>query len=157
MNPMLRQIAKLQGWRGRRAAELSIQPMIARLQDQAGESQRRLGDLVTLWSALLPAELLERTVITSLRSGVMRVTVDSAATAFEIDRLLRSGLEADLRRGFRGTLTRVRTTVGTLDEPETSAVRGNKAKFAAAGGKASSSQRGTTGGKRRSRPFTRDQ
>ena len=155
MNPMLRQIEKLQGWRGRRAAELSIEPMIARLQDQAGESQRRLGDLITLWSALLPPELVERTVITSVRSGVMRVTVDSAATAFEIDRLLRSGLEGDLRRGFRGTLTRVKTTVGLLDEPETGSILDTSGKPARAARRSGSGRRGANGDKP-SRTSSRD-
>ncbi len=60
----------------------------------------------------MPAEIVARTRLTALRGGVARVVVDSASTAYELDRMLRGGLEQQLRRRFRGTLVRIRISIG---------------------------------------------
>ena len=52
--------------------------------------------------------------MTSMRGGVLRVTVPSSTVGYELDRLLREGLLADLRSRFRGTLSRVVVRVGDI-------------------------------------------
>ena len=65
---------------------------------RADRTQQRLGAFVDLWEALLPAEVAGRTRVSALRGGVVMVVADSAATAYELDRRLRGGLESELRR-----------------------------------------------------------
>ena len=49
---------------------------------------------------------------------MLAVTVASSAVSYELDRLLRGGLEADIRGRFRGTLVRIRLSVGQLEDHE---------------------------------------
>jgi hypothetical protein len=113
MHPSLREIQALQSRRGRTGRELSIGATIEREADEATRVHRRLGQLIGLWQELMPQQVADHTALSGLRHGVLHVIVDSAATAFEVDRLLRSGVEARLKQRFRGSLMRVRTRVGT--------------------------------------------
>lgn len=113
----LREIRNLQEWRVRRPADLSIAQLVAGAAASATRTQRRMGELIELWRLLMPEELVDRTVLAGLRNGVLQVKVDSAATAFEVDRLMRGGLESQLRAGYRGSLVRVKTRVEPLDDP----------------------------------------
>lgn len=115
MHPSLRQIGQLQAWRGRKGRDLAIAGVIEATAEQASRVQRRLGELIEIWREVLPRRIADRTSLVSLRSGVLAVEVDSASTAFEIDRLLRSGVETEIRRRFRGNFSRVRTRVATMD------------------------------------------
>ena len=109
-----RMIEKLREWRRRPEPELSIGPLISDRATYAKRAEKRLGSFVDLWEGVMPGELTCRTRVTSLRSGVAHVTVDSSSTAYEIDRQLREGLEQQLRQAFGKTLIRVRITVGEL-------------------------------------------
>ncbi len=115
-NPLL-QIKQLQEWRGRKPRDLSIAAVLGAAVDDAAKSHRKLGELIELWRELLPEEVAAQTVLTGIRNGVLHVKVSSSATMFEVDRLLRGGVEAELRRRFRGSLSRVKTRIGPLDQP----------------------------------------
>ncbi len=67
-----------------------------------------------LWENVVPADLSPHTRITALRGGVAHVTVDNSATAYELDRRLREGLEQQMRRAFGKTLVRVKISVGVV-------------------------------------------
>ena len=108
------QLLKLQEWRGRREPETDIGPLIAQRAVEARRAERRLGSFVDLWEGVIPGELACHTRVTSLRSGVAYVTVDSSSTGYEIDRRLREGLEHQLRQAFGKTLIRVKISVGEL-------------------------------------------
>src|SRR5687767_2629587 len=88
MRHPLDEIKQLQAWRGRRGGDPSIARLVALAGDNAERTHRRLGQLIDLWQQLLPAEVASRTVLAGIRNGVLLVKVDSAATAFEVDRLL---------------------------------------------------------------------
>lgn len=105
-------IERLRGYRGRRQRDLSISRQVAHLRHEADRVQRKLGALIDLWDATVPRHILPHTVLTGYRGGTLTVTVNSSSTAYELDRLLREGLLAELRQGFRGTLTRVRVRIG---------------------------------------------
>jgi DNA-binding transcriptional ArsR family regulator len=99
---------------GRRQRNLSIADMVAGIRRTSERTNRRLGEIVALWEEMLPADLVEQTRMTSMRGGVLRVTVPSSTVGYELDRLLREGLLADLRSRFRGTLSRVVVRVGDI-------------------------------------------
>ena len=106
------QLDTLRKYRRRRERETSIHDLVAQARQTAKRDEKRLGSLVRLWEECIPPALAARTALNGLRRGVLHVRVDSAATGFELDRVLRSGAEAQLRAAYRGTLLRVRTKIG---------------------------------------------
>lgn len=115
MSDAVHRLQLLRRFRGRPDIDVSIREMVAAAGADAKRTQERLGELIAIWEELVPAGLVERTRIAGLRAGVLRVEVDTSATAFELDRRLRGGLEHELRRRHRATLNRVRVTVGTIE------------------------------------------
>ena len=104
-------IEQLRHWR-RRSPPLSIGSEVKAVAVQAARTHRKLGQLIDLWESRVPADLVAHSSIAGLRGGVAHVLVDSASTAYELDRLLREGLLAQLRQHFRGTLVRVSVRIG---------------------------------------------
>ena len=105
-------LEQLRNWRARPDRVVAIGPLIdAKLAD-AQRTRKRLGSFVELWETVLPDELAAHTRVTGIRGGVVRVSVDTSATAYELDRRLREGLEEQMRRAYGKTFVRVRITVG---------------------------------------------
>jgi hypothetical protein len=102
--------------RRRPERDLAIATVVGAFAQHARRVNDRLGDLVQLWEQLIPADLAARTRLVGLRASVLQVEADSAATLYDVDRLLRQGLEATLRQKYRGTLTRIRLKVGAMDD-----------------------------------------
>jgi len=90
----------------------SIHGYVASIRKHAEKTHRQLGRAIEAWIELVPSELAERTRLTALRRGVLHVDVDDAAARYELDRLLRDGLEDQLRSQFNGTLIRVKLRQG---------------------------------------------
>ncbi len=105
-------LERLRQRRARFDADASIGGLVSGVAQRAEQTQRRLGALTDVWESLVPAEIVARTRLTGLRAGVARVVVDCASTAYELDRMLRGGMEQQLRRRFRGTLMRIRISIG---------------------------------------------
>ena len=116
MLDVAQQIETLRRYRAAAHRDLSIANLVSTTANQARRTQKKLGDLAAAWHALVPPHLADHTSLTDYRGGVLHATVDCAASMFELDRLLRSGLLADLRREFSGTLVRVKLRVaGTIE------------------------------------------
>jgi len=67
---------------------------------------KQMGDLAVLWRELVPAALVERSRLVGLSRGVLHVEVDNPAAHFEVDRLLRGGLQKQLIQSHRGAAFR---------------------------------------------------
>lgn len=63
---------------------------------------KQLESFVDVWRSLVPAALLEHTRLEGLSRGVLRVAVDSSAHLYELDMLLRQGLERQMIRHHKG-------------------------------------------------------
>jgi hypothetical protein len=113
-----REIERLRAMRARRTKDLAITGIVAATRKQAADVHRRLGELIELWDALVPAEIADHTRLTALRGGVLHVAVDSSAIAYELDRLLREGLLVTLRQRHRRTLARVKVTLAPTNESQ---------------------------------------
>jgi hypothetical protein len=109
-------LERLRALRARPEPDPSIGHLVSATASDAKRTQQRLGAFIDLWEVALPAELSEHVYVAGLRGGVAYVVVDSASTGYELDRRLRGGLEQVLRRRYRGTLARIRITVGDLGE-----------------------------------------
>jgi hypothetical protein len=107
---VVKRLVRLQELRGRLEPDTSIRGLLESIARDARRTNDRLGSLIDLWEELVPPRLAGRCRVASLRRGIMRVEADSAATAFELDRLLRGGLEQSLRVRFGATLRSVRVS-----------------------------------------------
>ncbi len=105
-----REIERLRRHRGWRERDLSISGVVTDTLRSSTSLQRKLGALIELWQTRVPDHLVRRTRLSGLRGGVLHVSAESAAVAFELDRLLRQGLLSELRQAYRGTLSRVKVT-----------------------------------------------
>lgn len=111
----LQQLQSLRELRTATGRDITIAQTIAQAADDARKTHRKLGRLGELWESLVPASLASHTRLNGLRRGVLSVTVDSSAAAFELDRLLRQKLTKDLQQRFNGSLVRVKATIGQID------------------------------------------
>jgi hypothetical protein len=112
-SPAIQQLEKLRRLRGNRSRDVSIASAIEAAANAAAHTQKKLGELIELWECHVPSAIANHTTLTGVRAGVLHVTADSSSAAFELDRILRGGLINDLRRGYRGTLTRVRVKIAS--------------------------------------------
>ncbi len=111
-------IDRLRTWRVRRPRTTSLADLVPGMQQTLQRQQRRTGNFAQAWHACVPPALRDRCRVDEVRGGVARVTAANAAITFQLDRLLRSGLLAELRRACVSSITRVDVRTGTL--PSTS-------------------------------------
>ncbi|MEQ9455378.1 MAG: hypothetical protein RLN76_12405 [Phycisphaeraceae bacterium] len=81
---------------------------------------KRLSEIIDVWGAVMPAAVVERTRLQGLQRGVLRVGVSDSAMLYEVDRLLRSGLQRELVQRIKGggaTLRKVRLSVDPMAAP----------------------------------------
>ncbi len=112
MSDALKALERLRRLRSRPGPDTSIAELVAATARDATRTRKRLGALIQLWETLVPKELADHTRVSGIRGGVGHVVVDSAATAYELDRHLRGGLEDQIRQQYPATLVRIRVTVG---------------------------------------------
>ena len=109
------EIQQLRRHRVRPERDESLGLIMANTADQTRRTQSKFGRLIDLWQQLAPADLVNRTALVGLHNGVLTVDVDSASTAYQVDRLLRGGLTDELRRRFNGSLAKVRTRIAAIE------------------------------------------
>ncbi len=109
-------IEQLRNWRARPDRDVGIGSLIEAKLVEAERVRKRLGSFVELWETVLPDTLAPHTRVTAIRGGVVHVTVDTSATAYELDRRLREGLEQQMRRAYGKTFVRVKVKVGSIGQ-----------------------------------------
>ena len=93
-------------------ADGEIARMVGEMGRQAKRDSERSGRVAEAWRAAMPAELLEASWIESASAVQLLVGVESAPAAYAIDRALRSGALAVLRRTLQAPGLTVRTRIG---------------------------------------------
>ena len=86
--------------------DLSLGFLTEQFKRDVAKPYKQLGDLAVLWAELLPAALVQRSRLVGLSRGVLHVEVDNAAAHFEIDRLLRGGMQKRLIQSHKGAAMR---------------------------------------------------
>ena len=89
-------LERLRGWRNRKERDLSLGFLRDQFKRQVARPHKQLEKLVELWAELVPAELAAHTRLAGLSRGVLHVEVDSPAHLYELDRLLRCGLQGQI-------------------------------------------------------------
>lgn len=106
------QLERLRAFRGRRERDTSITPLVDSFERELSRQERAIGGAGRAWESLVPPELASRSRVVSYQRGTLLVSVDDSATAFELDRALRAGLEGRLRSALRAGSLRVRVRTG---------------------------------------------
>lgn len=111
-------LSRLRQWRNKPDPDLSLGFLRQQFKQQHVRPAKHLAKVVQAWETLVPAELQSHTKLQTLSRGVLRVQVDSSPVLYELDRLLREGLEAKLIRAAAGSgLLKIRLQVGALEAP----------------------------------------
>lgn len=111
MNEGVDRIRRLAGWRARPDRGREVAGDLAGVARDLKRLERTIGAATDAWARLAPPALQSCASVETFRGGTLTLRVDSSGAGFEIDRALRSGLEANLRMAVPG-LVRVRTRVG---------------------------------------------
>ncbi|MFG0252562.1 MAG: DciA family protein [Phycisphaerales bacterium JB038] len=82
--------------------------VFAGMRQELERSYKRSGGFGKLWAELVPEHLATASTIQSYNRGVLSVVVRDAGSKYELDRLLRTGLEQQLRERAPATLKRVK-------------------------------------------------
>jgi predicted nucleic acid-binding Zn ribbon protein len=92
----------LKRYRGRKERDMSLHFMSKDFKQQVERPFKQLQTIVPLWEELVPVQLADHTRLESLSRGTLRVSVDSSARLYELDQLLRGGLQRELITRHKG-------------------------------------------------------
>lgn len=142
----LGRLDRLRQWRTRPDYDFSVQALVNRVAAEATRHHRRLGAAIDAWEQLVPPHLAALTRVDTLRSGTLQVVAANASAAFELDRLLRAGLDRELGRASNGAVARCRVRTGVILTGEPPTAERAAPGQAPRGSKAGSVQRGRRAG-----------
>lgn len=109
------QIRRLRTWRSGKEPDLSLGFIGKMFEKQIARPHKKMGKLIELWEQHIPADLASRTALHSYSRGVLRVDVADSATLYQLDRMLRSGAEQQIRQSFTGSLRTIKLKLGPPD------------------------------------------
>ena len=104
-------IENLQKWRSVRKREMRIDSVMHTFCRSLKKTNKQLSQIQQAWNELVPEHLCQVAIPFSFKGGVLEVTVDGSPTAYQVNRLVRSGLLRQLQEKCSGTLRRVRVRI----------------------------------------------
>lgn len=115
-DPNSKYIERLRQWRTRPDKDVSLGFLREQFKREVEKPYKQLHAIAEVWAELVPATLSEHVRLESLARGVLRVAVDSSSVLYELDRMLRGGLEQELIRQHKGPAFRsVKLRVAAFD------------------------------------------
>ncbi len=94
-----------------RVSHLS-EPLTSFMKKTLARRVRQLSRIAEVWDAILPPEVRDHTALESFSRGTLTVVVDSAAHRFELQTLLRGGLQRELGRQCPEAINKIRLVPG---------------------------------------------
>lgn len=114
-------LKNLREWRNRKEADLSLHFLQNDFKHDIQKPYKQLCQMTEVWTRLVPAELLKQTRLESLSRGVLRVVVGSSSSLYELDRLLRQGLQKQIITEHKGPAVRkIQLRIGQVARPDES-------------------------------------
>ncbi len=118
-DPNTRRMEQLRAMRVRPERDTSLAFIVKDFKRDVERPFKQLAGLAELWAELIPGDLAQHTRLESLQRGVLRVVVDSSGRHYDLDRLLREGVQRELMRRHNGAaLRQVKIRVGVIAERE---------------------------------------
>lgn len=109
-----RRLEKLRAWRNRPQRDLTLGYLADHVKRTVTKPHKQLGQIARLWEQAVPPALADRTALVSLTHGVLTVHVADSSAMYELDRLLRGGVELRLRQSCETTLRKVKCRVAPM-------------------------------------------
>lgn len=106
-----RRLERLRQHRNRPDPDLSLHFLQKQFKQQVERPHKQLAGLIELWSELVPEALTPHTRLVGLQRGVLQVAVDASPRLYELQALLRAGLERQIVERHRATIRRIRLFV----------------------------------------------
>lgn len=88
--------------------------VIGELAGALREVEKKIGSIGGVWAEVCPPELQAKTMVEGISRGVATIRVRDSATRFELDRLLRAGMERQLVKRCPTTLRKVKLIIGEV-------------------------------------------
>lgn len=111
MGSSISKLKQIREWRARRDKDISVGATIHELQRTLKRSNKHLSQLIEAWDDLVPTRFQHSATPTSFQSGVLEVLADGSPTAYQLNRIIRSGLLRELQQRCSGTLKQIRVRV----------------------------------------------
>lgn len=118
-----------------RSRRVEVSGLFAAQQRELQRTEKRLAGSSALWERVCPPELLERTCVVGLQRGTLTIGVRDHSTRYVLDRMLRSGMEEDLRRRSAVSISSVKLVArpDAFVDPKVAAIRERRASFSKKG------------------------
>ena len=107
-----RHLEDLRRWRNPAPRDLTLGKLPGYVESQYAKPHGQVGQLAGIWGELIPEPLAARTALASFSRGVLTVHVADSPALYELDRLLRGGVERRIQRASRAGLRRIKLRVG---------------------------------------------
>ena len=107
---------QLRHWRRVRPdADLSLGFVQDQFNRQVAKPFKQLAAITKVWQEFVPVELIRHTRLDGLNRGVLHVSVNSSSRLYQLDRLLRGGLQEQIIIAHKGpALRRVKLSVANF-------------------------------------------
>lgn len=111
-------LERLRGFRNKPETDLSLGFLKDAFKREVERPYKQLAAITEVWARLVPEPLARHARLESLQRGVLRVAVSSSAHLYELDRLLRDGLQQRLIIEHRGpAIRKVQLHVAEFNDP----------------------------------------
>lgn len=110
-----RHIENLRLWRNWKPRDVTLRGAVELVDKKYARPHKQLGQIVGQWEQLIPPTLRRQTALASLTKGVLTVHVSDSAAMYELDRLMRSGVEQQIKSACKTTLRKIRLQVVPME------------------------------------------
>ena len=105
------QVEQLREWRKRKVRDTSIESSLIEFRKSLKKSNKQLTQILQAWDNEVPQQLSQNAIPTSLRAGILEVSVRDSSTSYQLNQLIRTGLLRKLQEQCSGTLKQIRVRI----------------------------------------------
>ena len=95
-------LEKLREYRVFKERDFSLGFMKQKFRVEVEKPYKQISDLVEVWQRMVPEHIEPHTKLESMARGTLRVVVETNSWLYELDKILRSGLQQQIISEFRG-------------------------------------------------------
>jgi predicted nucleic acid-binding Zn ribbon protein len=95
-DPAQTRLNQLRKWRNPAEHDFSLGQLSKQFKREVEKPFKQLKAVVELWQEMVPEQLAKHTRLESMQRGLLKVTVSGSTRLYELDRLLRQGLERQM-------------------------------------------------------------
>jgi len=109
-------LQRLRNWRDPDGPDRSMKFVGDWFKHTYAKPHEQVAQFVELWEMHIPPHLFAKTALASFNRGVLTVHVADSAAMYELDRLMRGGLERQIKSAAKASLRKIRLRVANLGD-----------------------------------------